>query len=93
MSPSIVLGLLLGSLYGFLWHAWFGRRPLGLLGHWLVALGGFFAGYLLAAFMRWHLVLLGAIPLVEATAGAFLALLAVWWLSRRRTVRSVAPAT
>ncbi len=90
MSPSIVLGLLLGSLYGLLWHAVVGRRPVGLLAHWLVGVGGFFAGYALAALSGWHLLKLGAIPLVEATVGSVLALVALWWLDRRRPARPAA---
>ncbi len=87
MSPSIVLGVLLGSLYGLLWHACLGRRPVGLALDWLLGIGGFFGGYALAAVTGSRLLSLGTIPLIESTLGAFLALAAAWWLVGRRTDR------
>lgn len=88
MSPSIVLSLLLGSLYGLLWHACLGRRPLWLPLYWLVGVGGFFGGSALAALAGVRLIDLGAIPLIEATVGAFLALALAWWLFGRRAARA-----
>lgn len=92
MSPSIVLGLLLGSLYGLLWHACLGRRPRWLPLNWAIGIGGFFGGYALAALAGFRLIALGAIPLVEATVGAFLALALAWWLFGRRVYRTVPDA-
>lgn len=89
MSPSIVLGLLLGSLYGLLWHACLGRRPLWLPIYWAVGVVGFFVGYALAALAGLHLIALGAIPLVEATVGAVLALALTWGLFGRRAHRAL----
>lgn len=90
MSPSIVFGLLLGSLYGLLWHACLGRRPLWMPLYWATGILGFFGGYALAALAGLRLIALGAVPLVEATVGAFLALALAWWLFGRRADR-VAP--
>ncbi len=87
MSPSIVLGLLLGSLYGLLWHACLGRRPLWLSVNWALGVGGFFGGYAFAAVTGINVLSLGAIPMLEATAGAFLALALVWLLIGRRLGR------
>jgi hypothetical protein len=87
MSPSIVLGLLLGSLYGLLWHACLGRRPLWLPVNWALGVGGFFGGYAFAVVTGINVLSLGAIPMLEATAGAFLALALVWLLIGRRLGR------
>ncbi len=87
MSPSVVLGLLLGSLYGLLWHACFGHRLLWLPINWALGVGGFFGGYAFAAVTGLRLLSLGAIPLLEATVGAFLALALVWLLIGRRMGR------
>ena len=92
MSPSIVLGLLLGSLYGLLWHACLGRRPLWLPLYWAIGILGFFGGYALAALAGMRLLALGAIPLVEATVGALLALALAWWLFGRRVYHAVPDA-
>lgn len=92
MSPSIVLGLLLGSLYGLLWHACLGRRPLWLPLNWALGVGGFFGGYAFAVVTGISLLSLGAIPLLEATVGAFLALALVWLLIGRRVGRTM-PST
>jgi drug/metabolite transporter (DMT)-like permease len=92
MSPSVVLSLLLGSLYGLLWHACLGRRWGQLPLYWLISILGFFAGYALAVISGIQVLRLGTIPLLEATLGAVLALAAVWWLLGRRAAR-VIPGT
>jgi hypothetical protein len=92
MSPSIVLGLLLGSLYGLLWHACLGRRALWLPINWALGIGGFFGGYAFAAATGMTLLSLGAVPLPEATVGAFLALALLWLLIGRRVGRTMPSA-
>ena len=87
MSPSVVLSLLLGSLYGLLWHACLGRRWGQLPLYWAGGVLGFFAGYALAVAAGGGLLRLGVIPLIEGTLGAVLALAALWWLTGRRAGR------
>src|SRR5437763_15260631 len=65
MSPSVVLSLLLGSLYGLLWHACLGRRWGQLPVYWLISILGFFAGYALAVISGIQVLRLGTIPLLE----------------------------
>ena len=89
MSPSVVLSLLLGSLYGLLWHACLGRRPLWLPINWALGIAGFFGGYAFAVVTGISVLSLGAIPLLEATAGAFLALALAWLLIGRRVGRTM----
>lgn len=78
MSPSVVLGLLLGSIYGLLCHAFVGRRWRQLPLYWATGLLGFFIGYAAAVLGDFALVRLGTVPLVEATLGSCLALALVW---------------
>lgn len=89
MSPSIVMGLLLGSIYGLLWHACLGRRWLWLPLYWLSGLLGFLGGCILAVLGNIQFLRLGTLPLVEGTVGAFLALAATWWIAGRRRARPV----
>ena len=70
MPPSIVLGFVLGSIYGLLGHAFVGRRWRQLPVYWLGGVLGFFAGYLAAALAGGGLVRLGSVPLIEGTIGA-----------------------
>ena len=74
MSPSVVLSLLLGSLYGLLCHAFVGRHWRQLPVYWLVGVLGFFAGYAAAVLGGIEIARLGTVPLLEATLGSILAL-------------------
>ena len=83
MSPSVILSLLLGSIYGLLCHAFIGRHWRQLPLYWAAGLLGFFAGYAAAVAGGSELVQLGTVPLIEATAGSGLALVLVGRLARR----------
>lgn len=83
MPPSIVLGCLLGSIYGLLGHAFVGRRWRQLPAYWLGGVLGFFAGYLVAALAGGGLVRLGSVPLIETTIGAVAILALLWFLIGR----------
>jgi len=84
MSPSIVLGVLLGSVYGLLCHALVGRAWRHLPLYWLAGLAGFFAGFALSAAVGSNPIRLGTVPLVETTVASIVALVAVAWVLRRR---------
>jgi hypothetical protein len=79
-TPSLVMSLLLASVYAVAFHLWGGRRFRDLPIYWLAALLGFAAGHVLG--QRLDLVpwTLGQIHIAEATAGAFLLLIIVRWL-------------
>ncbi len=84
MSPSVVLSLLLGSIYGLLAHAFVGRRWRQLPLYWATGVLGFFAGYALAVASGIETLRLGPVPLMEATLGAGVALAAVFLFARSR---------
>lgn len=87
MSPSILLGLLLGSLCGLLWHACLGRGWRWLPLYWFVGLLGFFGGCVLAILGNFTVLRLGSLPVLEGIVGSILALAATWWLIGRRRMR------
>lgn len=89
MSPSILLGLLLGSIAGLLWHACLGQGWRWLPLYWIVGLLGFFGGCVLAILGNLTLLRLGALPILEGIVGSLLALAATWWLTGRRHARPV----
>lgn len=84
MPPSIVLGCLLGSIYGLLGHALVGRRWRQMPIYWLGGIAGFFVGYAVAALGGGGLVRLGSVPLIEGSLGSGIALALIWWLIGRR---------
>ena len=84
MSPSIVLGVLLGSIYGLLCHALVGRAWRQLPLYWLAGLVGFFAGFALSAAVGSNPIRLGTVPLVETTMTSIAGLAMLSWVLRRR---------
>ena len=84
MSPSLVLGLVLGSIYGLLCHAFVGRHWQHLPYYWAAGLVGFFAGYAAAVLAGVEMIRLGTVPLLEGTLGAAVALWGAYRLLRTR---------
>ncbi|HUP27957.1 MAG TPA: hypothetical protein VM409_05935 [Chloroflexia bacterium] len=82
LSPIVVVFLGLGTAYALLFHLWRGRKLQHLLLFWLVSLLGFGLGFLAAAFWAAHPLVLGGIPVLEASAGSLTGLL----FARRFTV-------
>lgn len=79
MSPSLLLSLVLASIYGLLFHSLVGRRLWQLPCYWITALAGFFLGELLATFMGASLLRLGNVPLAMASLVAWVALGVCWF--------------
>lgn len=82
ISPVVVVFLGLGTAYALLFHLWRGRSLQHLLLFWLVSVLGFGLGSLAGGASPAHLLLLGGIPVVEASAGS----LALLLVARRFTV-------
>ena len=79
--PSFLLGVIISTLYGAVFHLWkrggFGRLLLYLLLGWI----GFWAGHALAGYLGWKFDSLGPLHLGAATLGSFLLLFIGYWLS------------
>lgn len=81
MPPSVLLSLLLASIYGLLFHSLLGRRLWQLPCYWFSAVTGFFAGEAVAVLTGTDLVRVGNVPLVAATLGALVGLGICWFFT------------
>jgi hypothetical protein len=79
--PSLLLGFVISTLYGFIFHFWrhggLGRMLLYLILSWV----GFWAGHLLASQLNIKFDSLGPLHLGAATLGSFFLLFIGYWLS------------
>ncbi len=79
--PSLILGALLSTLYGAIFHLWrgggLGRLFLYLILGWV----GFWAGHALASHFNWTFDSLGALHVGTASVLSFLFLFVGYWLS------------
>ncbi len=75
ISPVVVVFLGLGTAYALLFHLWKGHSLQHLVLFWLVSVLGFGLGSLAGGILPAHLLLLGGIPVPEASAGSLTLLL------------------
>lgn len=80
-ASGLVLGFLLASAYGALFHLIFGGPIRRILVYLAAAWLGFLIGQFLGDFLNFELLKLGKIHLVSASVGAWLLLLAARWLA------------
>jgi hypothetical protein len=80
MPPYILLSLLLGGIYGILFHLWRGKSIRDLLIYFLTGIIGFGVGQGLADLSGFTLLLLGPIHIVEATIVSWASLFVIQWL-------------
>ncbi len=73
--PSIILSVVIASLIGLVFFLLFGKGWLRLLVYWVVALAGFFVGETVTLLLRFSLLPIGSVNLIEATVTCLLALL------------------
>jgi hypothetical protein len=71
-SPSLILSLVVATLYAAAFHLLGGRSGRQLLITWLAALVGFGSGQALATLLSWHDPLIGELHLVTASAISWL---------------------
>ncbi len=79
-ASGLVLGFLLASIYGGVFHLIFGGSIRRIALYLVVAWAGFFIGQFIGDFLNFELLKLGKIHLISASLGAWLALFATWWL-------------
>jgi len=70
MSPSIILSLVIATVYGCGFHAVFGRRLWQWPIFWVTAIVGFFLGYIAGVATGFEIGRIGSVPLVASTLGA-----------------------
>jgi hypothetical protein len=80
-ASALVLGFLLSTAYGAGFHFLLGgparRIPLYILASWI----GFAIGHFIGALLNVELFKLGALHLLSASIGAWIALIVSWWLA------------
>lgn len=80
MPPYLLLALLLGAIYGVLFHLWQGKRPRDLVLYLIGGALGFFLGQMAGHVTGLNFMPVGQVNLVEATLGSWAMLFLVHWL-------------
>jgi uncharacterized membrane protein YeaQ/YmgE (transglycosylase-associated protein family) len=79
--PTLILGLILSTLYGALFHLWRGGNAGRLLLYLILAWLGFWLGQFLGNYLKFSFDTLGQLHIVIATLGSFILLFIGYWLS------------
>ena len=80
MPPYILLSILLGGIYGVLFHLWQGKTIRDLVIYFLMGIIGFGLGQALGNLLEVNAFLIGPVHLVEATVVSWLSLFVMKWL-------------
>lgn len=79
--PSIIIGIVISSLYGVAFHLWRGGGLGRLILYIVLAWIGFWIGHIIGNSQDWTFVSLGPLRLGTATLGAIITLGFGYWLS------------
>ena len=79
--PSILLGILISTLYGVLFHLWRGGSFFRLVFYILLSWAGFWAGQAVASYFGWAFDSLGTLHLGTASLGSLIFLFVGYWMS------------
>jgi hypothetical protein len=82
LASGLVLGFLLATAYGAGFHLFLGGPARRVFLYVVAAWLGFAAGHLLGDLLNIDILKLGAIYLFSASLGAWIALIASWWLTQ-----------
>lgn len=83
IASGLVLGFLLSTIYGAVFHLIIGGPPRKLLLYVAVSWVGFAVGHFVGDLLGIEILKLGAIHLLAASVGSWLALILSWFLSAR----------
>jgi hypothetical protein len=67
MPPSLIISLVLGSIYGLLFFILVGGSKRGMWVYWLVGAAGFLAGQFVAEYVRLTKITLGDVHVLEGS--------------------------
>jgi hypothetical protein len=81
--PSVILGLIIATLYGTAFHFWRGGNGKRLLLFIVLSWAGFLIGHLIGFFRGWQFFDIGSLHLGSATIGSALFLLVGNWLGQQ----------
>jgi uncharacterized membrane protein YeaQ/YmgE (transglycosylase-associated protein family) len=79
--PTLILGFVISTLYGALFHLFRGGGPARLLFYLCLGWAGFWIGQISATRLSWTFAKFGPIHLGAATLGSLIFLLVGHWLS------------
>ena len=79
--PTLILGLILSTLYGALFHLWRGGNAGRLLLYLILAWIGFWVGQFIGNLLNISIDTLGQLHIVSATLGSLVLLFIGYWLS------------
>jgi hypothetical protein len=79
--PSILVGIIISSLYGAIFHLWRGKSLGRLILYIILAWIGFWIGHFIGDSLGWIFFSLGPLRLGTATLGAAITLGIGYWLS------------
>jgi uncharacterized membrane protein YjjP (DUF1212 family) len=80
MPPYLLLSVLLGGIYGVLFHLWQGKTIRDLVIYFLTGIIGFVLGQVLSNLLGFTLFLIGPLHVVEASLASVLMLFLMKWL-------------
>ena len=84
IASGLVLGFLLSTIYGAVFHLIIGGPPRKLVLYVIVSWVGFLIGHFVGDLFGIEILKLGAIHLLTASIGSWIALILSWFLSDRR---------
>jgi len=80
MSPYVMLAVLIGAVYGAIFHIWRGKRLKDLVYYVVAGVLGFGLGQTIGAVLGWRLFLIGPLHIIEGSMVGWLALFLARWL-------------
>jgi hypothetical protein len=80
MPPYLLLSVLLGGIYGVLFHLWQGKTIRDLIIYFLTGIIGFGLGQAVGILLGFNLFLIGPLHIAEATIGSLISLVTMKWL-------------
>lgn len=84
-ASAIVLGFLLATAYGALFHLLIGGPARRIILYIFASWVGFTLGHIMGDLLNVSLLKLGALYLLTASLGAWIALIASWWFVANET--------
>lgn len=85
LASSVVLGFLLATAYGSGFHLLLGGPARRIVLYVLAAWLGFALGHVVGDLLNIEILKLGVLHLFSASLGAWVALVASWWLASHET--------
>ncbi len=80
MPPNWLLSLILGAIYGTLFHLWRGKSFQDLVIYFCTGIIGFAFGQAVGNLMGLEFFLIGSLHVVEATIISWISLFVIQWL-------------